>query len=188
MAVARSRRPSRRAAACRTTSQTRSYEVVDGSDPPGDASTTVVLAPDRLYTGYIPNAGDVDAYRIHAPAAGSVVTVSLSNLPDDFDLFVQGPKAGIPVPPSRQRAQAGAVTADPPLPDQSVDLNGDDKRPSPDSVTGMPMSAASLAALPLRGISNRSGTTNESVSFLVQSGDAGDFLATVASANGADVQ
>ena len=113
------------------------------------------------------------------------MTVSASNLPADLDLFVQGPKAGIPVPPSRQRAQAGAVTADPPLADQSADLNGDDETPSPDSVTGMPMSAASLAALPLRGISNRSGTASESVSFLVQSGDAGDFLATVASADGA---
>ena len=103
-----------------------SYDVVDDSDPPGDASTTEVLAPDTLYTGYIPSAGDVDAYRIHAPAAGSVVTVSLSNLPADEDLFVQGPKAGIPVPPSRRRAQAAAVRADPPLADQSVDLNGDD--------------------------------------------------------------
>jgi hypothetical protein len=146
------------------TSQTAHYEVVDNSDPPGDASTTVVLDPDTLYTGYIPNAGDVDAYRVHAPPAGSVVTISLSNLPADFDLFVQGPKAGIPVPPSRQRAQAAAVTADPPLADQSADLNADDKTPSPDSVTGMPMSATSLASLPLRGISNRSGTTNESVS------------------------
>ncbi|MDP1848696.1 MAG: hypothetical protein Q8K79_12955 [Solirubrobacteraceae bacterium] len=168
------------------TGRSASYDIFDGSDPPGDSSTTRVLAPDRLYTGYIPSAGDVDAYRIHAPAAGSVVTVSLSNLPADNDLFVQGPKAGIPVPPSRRRAQTEAVLADPPLPDQSVDLNGDDDTPSPDAVTGMPMGAASLAALPLRGISNRSGTTNESVSFLVQSGDAGsDFLATVASAGGA---
>jgi hypothetical protein len=166
------------------TSQTQHYAVVDNSDPPGDASTTAVLAPDRLYTGYIPSTGDVDSYRIHAPAAGSVVTVSLSNLPADLDLFVQGPKAGIPVPPTRQRAQSGAVTADPPLPDQSADLNGDDNTPSPDSVTGMPMSAASLASLPLRGISNRSRTADESVSFLVQSGDAGDFLATVAGADG----
>ena len=168
------------------TSQTQQYAVVDSSDPPGDASTTAVLAPDRLYTGYIPSTGDVDAYRIHAPAAGSVVTISASNLPADLDLFVQGPKAGIPVPPSRQSAQAGAVTADPPLADQSADLNGDDETPSPDSVTGMPMTATSLASLPLRGISNRSGTASESVSFLVQSGDAGsDYLATVASANGA---
>ena len=167
------------------TSQPQHYAVVDSSDPPGDASTTAVLAPDTLYTGYIPSTGDVDAYRVHAPAAGSVVTVSLSNLPADLDLFVQGPKAGIPVPPSRERAQAGAVTADPPLADQSADLNGDDDTPSPDSVTGMPMTATSLAALPLRGISNRSATASESVSFLVQSGDAGDFLATVASADGA---
>ena len=106
-----------------------SLDVVDDSDPPGDASTTVVLEPDTLYTGYIPTAGDADAYRIHAPAAGSIVTVSLSNLAADDDLFVQGPRSGIALPPSRQRAQAGAASADPPLADQSVDLNGDDETP-----------------------------------------------------------
>ena len=170
----------------RDTSEPQNYAVLDTSDPPGDASTTARLARDRLYTGYIPKTGDVDAYRIQAPAAGSVVTISASNLPTDLDLFVQGPKAGIPVPPSRQLAQAGAVTADPPLADQTADLGGDDEVPSPDSATGMPMTATSLAALPLRGISNRSGTASESVSFLVQSDDAGsDFLATVASADGA---
>ena len=77
------------------------------------------------------------------------------------------------------------MSADAPLPDQSVDLNGDEETASADAASGMPMSAASLAALPLRGVSNRTETKDESVSFLVQRGDAGsDYLATVASADG----
>lgn len=161
-------------------------DIVDSNDPPGDASTTRVLAPDNLYTGYIAPGGDADAFRIHAPAAGSVVTVSVSQPPADFDLYVQGPPAGIPVPPSRLRAASTSALADPPLPDQTGDLNGDDETPGADGLATGPIRASSLATLPLRGTSARNGTADESVSFLVQDGDVGkDFLATVAGNAGA---
>ena len=89
------------------TGETGTYEVTDSDDPPGNAGTTAVLSPDTLYMGYIADPGDVDAYRIHAPAAGSVVTVSLSNLPsDDYDLYVQGPKVGSPSRPAAHAHRA----------------------------------------------------------------------------------
>ena len=57
----------------------------DNADPANSASI------DNLYLGHIASAGDLDYFSVAPPAAGSTLTITLSNLPADYDLVVYGP-------------------------------------------------------------------------------------------------
>jgi hypothetical protein len=168
-----------------TASASRSLRVDDSRDPGAGPDQARALDADRLLTGHIAAAGDVDSYTFTPTQAGRV-TITLSHLPADFDLAVYGPNDGPAatlLPPLRSIPLRSIPLRSIPVPDASdLPLDGAN---APDAAGDLSLRAADLQ-LPLRSISINREKAEEAVSVLVRPADVGKrHLVEVLGYNGA---
>ena len=153
-------------------SATRSTRVDDSRDPGDGPDNARALGADRLLTGHIASASDVDSFTFTPTEAGRV-TITLSHLPADYDLAVYGPDDGPSatlLPPLRSIPLRSIPLRSIPVPDGSeLPLDGSQ---SPDAANDLSLRAADLL-LPLRSISINRERAAEAVSFLVRPADVG---------------
>ena len=151
----------------------------DDPDPGSTPATAAPIQPGEAVAGFI-GSGDSDTFRLDLLPTGASVTVTLDDLPADFDLYVQGRRLGLSLPPSLR--YPGTPTTVP-------DNGADDAPATVTSAAGLddsPLDLGSLRQYPLRARSTRDGRAAESVSFVVRDGDqGGPYFLTVAGANGA---
>ena len=174
---------------------------VDGTSAPVGATATVIaddsldagddpagaqpISDDRLVTGHISSAGDVDDYTFQAPP-GSVVTLSLNHLPADYDLLVFGPQTGLATSALRNSALRNSALRNSSTPDASAERASDPTRLAPDTVQDLALRNSALRNSALRNSSINRGGLDESATIAVRGTDAGEtFTVRVAGYNGA---
>jgi hypothetical protein len=147
----------------------------DGNNSPGDA---VVLDAGSIYVGHTGTIGDVDYYRIPAPAdPGTRIQVFISNPANDNDLF-----AYVPVTDELSDQPATISIGTQPFLDEPQKLGGSgvafgqpEQIPDQDALTGVEISDYSTAR----------ATATDEVEVISKTSTAGeDFLIQVVSANG----
>ena len=167
-------------------------QVVDNFEPNGTAATATPAAYDTVYLGHIAHPGDLDYFSLPPPAAGSVLTVTLSHLPAgaDDDLLLYGPATSV------LRAAPGFNTPGfntPGFNTPGFNTAGFNTAVG-DASTGFASSGGATAPtlsadvprlnLPLRGFSDQRGTVTETVTTRVVDGDTTPFLIQVSGYNG----
>ena len=144
--------------------------VVDAFAPGYHSSSTPYpLAPDTITLGYIPQAATTDWFSLNV-AAGQELSLSLSNLPADYDLTLYSPAAT--PDPERAGPQILPPVADPPSTE------------NPDNATTPPIAAQDLSTvnLPVYAISDNRGTADEVINTSPLT--AGNYLIEVSGYNG----
>jgi hypothetical protein len=144
--------------------------VVDAFAPGYHSSSTPdPLSPDTITLGYIPQPATTDWFSLNV-AAGQELSLSLSNLPADYDLTLYSP------PPAQ--IQNAPVQILPPVQDPPSTEN-------PDSAVTPPVPAQDLSTvnLPVYAISDNRGTADEVINTSPLT--AGNYLIEVSGYNGA---
>ena len=161
-------------------SSIRSFSVDDSNPSNGTVggATHIDTAPgnDSVQMSALPTAGAVDYYTIPMPAAGTRISVHLTNLPADYDLALYSPQS--------TSVRTGATLA-PPLqdgivPDTQVNLNnGSSGQLTPTGLEDIPD-----PGIPLRQLSDNRHHDDEDVG-LVSPGGGGNITIAVFGYNGA---
>jgi uncharacterized repeat protein (TIGR01451 family) len=135
--------------------------VVDTFETNDSWEQAAEISEDRLYISYVSTNTDLDWYKFAVPEEGSIFTVHLSHLPDDYDLVLCANAS------MAEAATQDILLQDAPLRDihlRDIPLQDTPLRdiPLPDIVLqDIPLGGISLDALPLRDISVERGTTDE---------------------------
>jgi hypothetical protein len=148
-----------------------------GSSNP-DAPTA--LTTDALYSGYLTTPGQPQYWTVPAPPPGTRVDVTLSSLPQDYDLVTYGPPGANPSVALRAATAQTTPSVSSPIPDNSPQIAGTALAP-PQTLQDVPL----LANLPLLTYSTNRGTAPESLTITGQSGVVGDIVIQVSGFNGA---
>jgi hypothetical protein len=149
---------------------TSTVSVVDAFAPPYHSQATPQpLAPDTITIGYIPQSAMTDWFSLNV-SAGQELSLSLTNLPADYDLTLYSP--------AQTQLQNAPVRILPPVPDPPASSN-------PDAATVSPVPAQDLstANLPVYAISDNRGTADEAVNTSALT--AGQYLIEISGYDGA---
>jgi uncharacterized delta-60 repeat protein len=165
-----------------TTAASAPTTVDDSRDTGPDPANAATIGTDKLITGHISSATDTDVYTF-TPTQPGRVTLTLTQLPADYDLAVYGPGTGPDatlLPPLKSIPLKSIPLKSIPVPDAGR-LNVDENKLAPDAAEDIP-----LKSIPLKSISVNRDKADEAASVVVRAADVGKvFTAEVIGYNGA---
>ncbi|MGI9598712.1 MAG: hypothetical protein ACR2QK_21285, partial [Acidimicrobiales bacterium] len=129
--------------------QVTTLSVVEAFEPNDTTADATPAETDTIYVSHLSSGDDVDVYQVELQQ-GSRLALSLSDLPDDYDLTVFGPTDEPIIPLGEQE-----IT--PTEPPQNIGFAGSENSNKPGSIADLPRQGT----LPIVSVSNRGGTETE---------------------------
>jgi uncharacterized delta-60 repeat protein len=164
--------------------QGSSHTAIDDSRDPGDdLDRSLPLGEEAIRTGHIASDLDVDTYSFTAVAGKTTITVS--QLPADYDVAIFGPELGPDATALRNTALRNTALRNTPVPDSSEEPTDPAVQP-PDTVQDLALRNTALRNTALRNTSINRGTGDESATVDIRPEEAGEtFYAQVIGYDGA---
>lgn len=154
--------------------------VDDSRDPGDDPDNARAVTSGALLTGHLSSSTDSDFFTFE-PQAGRT-TISLSHLPDDYDLVVYGPAEDVVATAMRRTAMRRTAMRRTPVEDDGEEPL-DEASLAPDQIQDIAMRRTDLT---VRATSIQRGAADEAASVVVRPEEAGEtFVAQVVGYNGA---
>ncbi len=152
--------------------QRNSLAVIEAFEPNDNTADATEVQTDTVYVSHLSSADDIDVFKIDLEA-GARLALSLSDLPDDYDLAVFGPADDPLVPLGEQE-----IT--PTEPPRRVGFAGSENSNKPGSLADLPRQGS----LPIISVSNQPDTTTEIID-IPKTRRAGTYYIQVSGHSGA---
>ena len=150
---------------------TDTFEGGGGNNTP---ATARAIDAGKAYLSFQQTSADQDWYSLPVPPTGTLTTITLSHLASDKDLVVFAPAS---TPLRSAPIESSPIESSPiessPVPDVKPSLQQATNALQPVAVQDVPIESSQLAAKTIAGISDNTGTSNESVSVVASGAQQG---------------